>query len=192
VSKAYFQEIASDWDDMQQSFFSKNIREKAFNIAGIKAGKTAADIGAGTGYLTQGLLSNGLNVIAIDQSENMLNELKQKFSMKKIQNISLTCIVGEAENLPLEQNSVDYAFANMYLHHVEHPLTAIREMARIVKPGGKVVITDMDCHDFEFLENEHFDRWKGFEKNEIESWFRKVGLKNVQVLPTEEICSSES
>ena len=69
--------------------------------------------------------------------------------------------VGEAESLPIPDVAVDYAFANMYLHHVESPPEAIREMARILKPGGKLVITDLDEHRFEFLRTEHHDRYYG-------------------------------
>ena len=49
---------------------------------------------------------------------------------------------------------MDYVFANMYLHHVDLPQVAIEEMARVLKPGGKVIITDMDEHDFDFLRKE--------------------------------------
>lgn len=192
MSKEYFQKIASEWDDMQQSFFNQNIREKAFELANIHEGDTAADIGAGTGYITHELLSHGVNVVAIDQAENMINKLTQKFGGQNEKNPMLTCKVGEAENLPLEDNSVDYAFANMYLHHVEVPLKAIEEMTRIIKVGGKVVITDMDSHDYDFLEGEHHDRWKGFDRNDLRKWYEKAGLKNIQVISTEEKCSAES
>jgi len=71
--------------------------------------------------------------------------------------------------------------ANMYLHHVEEPLIAIKEMTRILRPGGKLVITDLDEHSFEFLKAEHHDRWMGFQREDVESWFIKAGLKNVVI-----------
>ncbi len=192
MSKEYFQEIASEWDNLQESFFSDKIREKAFNLAKINEGEIAADIGAGSGYVTEGLLSRGLNVIAIDQSENMLKEIIEKFHDKKREKVELICKVGEAENLPLKENTVHYTFANMYLHHVEKPINAIKEMVRVTKPGGKVVITDLDTHSYDFLETEHYDRWKGFERNDLKKWYLESGLINVQVVSTEETCSSES
>ncbi|MHA2031266.1 MAG: SAM-dependent methyltransferase, partial [Candidatus Kariarchaeaceae archaeon] len=66
------------------------------------------------------------------------------------------------------------------------------EMSRITRSGGKVVITDMDKHDFDFLEDEHYDRWKGFDRSDLQSWYKTSGLKNIQVLSTEEKCSTES
>ncbi len=84
--------------------------------------------------------------------------------------------VGKAKRLPSAYASVDYAFANMYLHHVEHPVIAIKEMARIVKPGGRVVITDLDEHTFEFLVAEQHDRWMGFKREDVKRWFEDAGL----------------
>lgn len=192
MSKEYFQEIAPEWDKLQESFFNDNIRNKAFKLANIREDELAADIGAGSGYLTEGLLSRGLNVIAIDQSENMIEELSEKFRLKKTKKYKLTCKVGKGENLPVGDNEVDYTFANMYLHHVEEPLLAIKEMTRITKSKGLVVITDLDSHDFNFLEAEHYDRWKGFERDDLKKWYKEAGLTNIQVIPTEETCSSTS
>lgn len=75
--------------------------------------------------------------------------------------------MGEAGSLPIPDETVDYAFANMYLHHVEDPPQAILEMARIIKPGGILVITDLDKHSNEFLRQEHNDRWMGFVRDDI-------------------------
>jgi SAM-dependent methyltransferase len=69
----------------------------------------------------------------------------------------------------------------MYLHHVESPLNAIKEMVRILKPGGKLFITDLDEHCFDFLKTEHHDRWMGFKREDIKNWLLTAGLKNVTV-----------
>lgn len=71
--------------------------------------------------------------------------------------------------------------ANMYLHHVDDPLAAVKEMARILKPGGKLVLTDLDEHNFEFLKSEHHDRWMGFKREDVKQWFMTAGLKNVAI-----------
>ncbi|MFA9560354.1 class I SAM-dependent methyltransferase [Evansella sp. AB-rgal1] len=134
------------------------VRDKAFEIAGIVRGQVAADIGAGTGFVTEGLISHGLRVIAVDESEAMLSHMKNRF----IGFDSIEYQIGESKTLPLDDASVDYVFANMYLHHVESPGLAIKEMARILKSGGKLVLTDLDEHQFDFLITDHHDRWMGF------------------------------
>ena len=96
------------------------------------------------------------------------------------------------ERIPLPDNSVDYAFANMYLHHVESPLEAIREMARITTFGGRGVITDLDAHTYEFLREKHHDRWMGFERDDITVWLKEAGLKEAGIDCIGEDCCDTS
>jgi ubiquinone/menaquinone biosynthesis C-methylase UbiE len=187
-SKQYFDEVASQWDKMRKSFFSESVREKAFAVADVRPGRLAADIGAGTGFITEGLINRGLQVIAVDQSEAMLAEMGRKFA--GVGRIDYR--LGEAERLPIPNDHVDYVFANMCLHHVESPLGAIREMARVLKPGGKLVITDLDEHPFDFLRDEHHDRWMGFRREDVGRWLVEAGLKNVVVGCVGENCCAQS
>ncbi len=187
-SKDYFEKVADRWDQMRRSFFSERVRKVAVARANVQAGKLAADIGAGTGFVTEELVKNGLRVIAVDQSEAMLDEMKKKFD--RIDTVEYR--IGEFGDLPIQNETIDYVFANMYLHHVDLPQVAIKEMARILKAGGKVVITDMDEHEYEFLRKEQHDRWLGFKREDIELWFLEAGLKNVKVECLEEDCCADS
>lgn len=187
-SKDYFEKVASQWDQMRQSFFSVKVRKVAVSKAGVQAGRLAADIGAGTGFITEELIQNNIRVIAVDQSESMLEEMKKKYG--RLDTVEYRR--GEFNNLPIQDDTVDYVFANMYLHHVDLPQVAIKEMARILKPGGKVVITDMDEHEFEFLRKEQHDRWMGFKREDVESWFIQAGLQDVKVECVEEECCADS
>jgi len=187
-SKKYFDDVASQWDKMRETFFSEAVREKAFSVAKIQPGELAADIGAGTGFITEGLIRNGMRVIVIDQSEKMIREMQKKFQ----DNARIDYRKGNAERLPVEDESVDYVFANMYLHHVETPSIAIKEMVRILKFGGKLIITDMDEHNFEFLKTEQYDRWMGFKREDVKRWFIEAGLKEVMVDCIGENCCAPS
>ncbi|MFC2165823.1 class I SAM-dependent methyltransferase, partial [Acidobacteriota bacterium] len=171
-----------------QSFFSDNVRDTALAIANVEAGKMAADLGAGTGFVTEGLVQAGLKVIAVDQSEAMLAEMKRKFAKVK----TIDYRVGESEKLPIEENTLDYVFCNMYLHHVESPKKSIIEMTRVLKSGGKVVITDMDEHVYDFLRKEQHDRWLGFKREDIEQWFVVAGLINIDIDCIGENCCADS
>lgn len=187
-SKKYFEKVASQWDQMRKGFFSDNVREKALGVANIKAGQLAADIGAGTGFITEGLMQKGLDVIAVDQSQAMLEEMKRKFHLFD----TIDYRIGESDHLPIQDGTVDAVFSNMYLHHVESPQEAIKEMARVLKTGGHIVITDMDEHGYEFLRDEHNDRWFGFKREDIARWFAEAGLQNVQIDCAGEDCCAES
>jgi ubiquinone/menaquinone biosynthesis C-methylase UbiE len=186
--EAYFEGVAREWDELRASFFSEAVRDRALTAAKVERNRIAADIGSGTGFMTEGLVRLGVRVIAIDQSEAMLEVLRNKFPS----NGALEPRRGYADDVPIADDAVDYAFANMYLHHVEGPPHAIREMARILKPGGKLVITDLDEHQFEFLRSEHHDRWMGFRRQDVQDWLRGAGLKGVAVESTGETCTSGS
>lgn len=186
-SKEYFDRIGSEWDQMQKRFFSSSVRETALSVASVTAGESAADIGAGTGFITEGLLELGLTVVAVDQSESMLAALRSKFPSKDVD-----CRIGSAELLPLDNESMDHVFANMYLHHVDDPPNAVVEMVRALKTGGKLVVTDLDTHDFEFLKIEQHDRWMGFERRDVERWFLDAGLIDVNVDCVGQSCCTTS
>ncbi len=187
-SKEYFDGVADAWDDMRKSFFPEAVRDRALDVADVKPGQLAADIGAGTGFMTEALLARGLEVVAVDQSQRMLEQMKQKFSTAG----HVQYRVGGDSNLGIDEESVDYVFANMYLHHVEDPPAAITAMTDILRPGGVLVITDVDEHDFEFLREEHNDRWLGFARDDVARWFREAGLHDVVVDCVGEDCCVES
>ncbi len=184
-SKQFFNEVAGDWDAMRAGFYSEGVREKALDRAGVRAGQLAADLGAGTGFVTEGLLRRGLRVVAVDQSEAMLAKMRTKFAGAADR---IDYRKGEAEELPLADQSVEHVFANMYLHHVGDPGRAIIEMARVLKPGGRLTITDVFEHPFEFLKTEHHDRWLGFRREALEEWLTAAGLHEVAVDDLGEEC----
>lgn len=188
-SKQYFEQVASRWDEMRAGLFPENVRRKAVEKAQLVAGEIAADLGAGTGFITEELLARGLSVIAVDQSPRMLEVLQRKFGVTG----RVETREGGADNLPIKAESVHAVLANMYLHHVNDPERAVREMVRILKPGGRVVITDLDKHELEFLRTEQHDRWMGFDRNDINAWFVQAGLVNVSVdCLNESCCASPS
>jgi ubiquinone/menaquinone biosynthesis C-methylase UbiE len=186
-SKDYFDQVAGEWDTMRTAFFSEAVREKAYAVAGVQAGQLAADIGAGSGFITEGLLQRGVGVISVDQSEAMLEEMRRKFP-----GAGLDLRLGDAESLPVADGSVEAVFANMYLHHVEHPAQAVAEMRRLLKPGGRLVITDLDEHNYEFLRTEQYDRWLGFKRQDVQAWLEGAGLVDVVVDCVGENCCADS
>jgi hypothetical protein len=81
---------------------------------------------------------------------------------------------------------------NMYLHHAPDPGAAILELARLLKPGGRLVITDLDEHAHTWLQDEHGDIWLGFQRQQVFNWFQNSGLVNVLLGDTQQRCSSQS
>ncbi len=187
-SKNYFETVAQDWDSMRSEFFPVAVREKAIAQMELKPDLQVADIGAGSGFITEGLANLAIQITAIDESESMLQVMAEKFKTQS----NIKYVVSESENIQIATNQLDYALANMYLHHVERPAVAISEIYRTLKPGGKLIITDLDKHNFDFLVTEQNDRWMGFERADIIQWFEAAGFKEVLVDCVNANCCADS
>jgi ubiquinone/menaquinone biosynthesis C-methylase UbiE len=186
-SRPYFDAVASDWDALRRGFFSERVREAALDALAPARGERAADVGAGTGFVTEALLGRGVAVIAVDESPRMLEVLRNKLGAKGVD-----CRVSSGLALPIETASVDYALANMYLHHVFSPAKAVAEMVRILRPGGRLAITDLDRHEFSFLREEHHDRWLGFSHTDLRRWLEVAGAIEIAVEPIGTTCECTS
>ncbi len=180
TTKEYFARVAGQWDQMRQEYFREEVREAAIARAGLTAEMVVADVGSGTGFVAAGLAPLVKEVICIDNAPEMLEVARRNL----VAFGNVTFHVAEGDSLPRAAGSVDAAFANMYLHHAPDPLAAIKEMARILRPDGMVIITDEDKHDNEWQRTEMADLWLGFERNQIDAWFRAAGLVEVRVEDT--------
>lgn len=185
--REYFESVAHKWDEMRRQFFGEGVRDAAIAAAAIDSSSFVADVGTGTGFIAEGALAAGARVIGIDSSDEMLAEARKRFGEQRFE-----ARTGDIESLPLKAGEVDAVFANMVLHHAPDPLRAIREMSRVLKPGGRLVITDADTHQHEWLRTEQHDRWLGFERTDIARWFAEVGLTDVKVTDTNQLCSPTS
>jgi ubiquinone/menaquinone biosynthesis C-methylase UbiE len=125
-------------------------------------------------------------VHVLDGSPAML-EVARK-NLARLDNLEFH--LADGLSLPLPDSSLDVAFANMYLHHCPDPLAALREILRTLRPGGRLVITDMDAHAHEWLRTEMHDLWLGFERDHIRAWFEAAGLVNVILDSTGQSCQS--
>jgi ubiquinone/menaquinone biosynthesis C-methylase UbiE len=186
-SADYFETVAQQWDGMRAGYFTEAVRDAAIAKAYLHPGMSVADVGAGTGFMAAGLAPQVQKVHVLDGSPAMLEMAKR--NLANFQNIEFHMADGLA--LPLPDNSQDTVFANMYLHHCPDPLAAIREVVRILRPGGRLVITDMDAHSYDWLRTEMADFWLGFERPQVREWFAQAGLVNLIVDCTGQSCQSE-
>lgn len=132
--QAFFERVAMDWDTMRLAYYDERVIEKMAEVAGIAAGSQIADVGTGTGFVAAGLAPRVKRVIGIDNASAMLRVARENLDALSVSNAEL--LVGDLAGLPLADNSVDAAFANMVLHHAIDPVAMLEEMARIVRPGG--------------------------------------------------------
>jgi arsenite methyltransferase len=188
ASSEYFQQVAGSWDQISAGYFGKPVRDAAIAKAYLRPEMRVADIGAGTGFVAAGLAPLVRQVYVVDGSEAMI-EVARK-NLAEFGNVEYH--VADGSSLPFEDGMLEAVFANMYLHHAPDPLAAIREMVRVLRPGGRLVITDMEEHPYIWLKDEMADVWQGFDRTQIRTWFQEAGLVNVIVDGTGQSCCAES
>jgi ArsR family transcriptional regulator len=138
-----------------------------------------ADLGCGDGYLTIEASRWASRVIAIDRSKPVLERARALARRRGVRNI--TWRQGEIERIPLRDGSVDLAILSQALHHAADPAAAIAEAARIVVPGGRVVVLDLREHDQEWVTERLGDRWRGFADAALARLLKQAGLSGVNV-----------
>lgn len=186
--KSYFRDVAGEWDRMREGYFTEEVRDAAIARAALHPEAIVADVGTGTGFMLAGLAPIVKKAYGFDSSPEMLEVARRNLSMAG--NVELR--VSEGSSLPLEDGSVVAAFANMYLHHAPDPAAAIAELARVIKPGGRLVITDLDAHEHAWMRVEMADVHLGFDRAQVEEWFRLAGLAGVSVESAKTSCCGSS
>ena len=187
-SSQYFQQVAGSWDQISAGYFGKALREAAIAKAYLRPEMAVADVGAGTGFMAAGLAPLVKRVYVVDGSPAMLEVAKK--NLGQFDNVEYH--QADGASLPFPDESLEAVFANMYLHHMPDPLAAIGEMVRVLVPGGRLVITDMDVHPYAWLKEEMADVWQGFDRQQMRAWFQDAGLVNVIVDCTGQSCCAES
>lgn len=140
---------------------------------------TIADLGAGEGLISQLLARRAEHVICVDNSPKMI-EFGRELA-KKNELTNLTYKLGDIESVPLEDASVDLALLSQALHHAQRPERAVAEAARILKPGGQLVVLDLLEHQFEQARELYADVWLGFSENRLYQILKDAGFCKIDV-----------
>ena len=137
------------------------------------------DLGAGEGTLSQLLAKNARKVIAIDNSPKMVEfggKLAKKHGFK-----NLEYRLGDIEDPPVDNNTVDLAILSQALHHAIHPQRAINAAHRILKRGGRIVVLDLLSHRFDKARELYADHWLGFSEVQLHQFLEKAGFRDIEV-----------
>jgi ArsR family transcriptional regulator len=136
-----------------------------------------ADLGAGEGTLSQLLAQRAKHVIAVDNSPRMVEFGTQLAREHGVANLEFR--LGDLEAPPIADASVDLALFSQALHHAQKPARAVAEAARILRPGGRLVILDLLRHDFEEARELYADVWLGFAEAEVEQFLKAAGFGGI-------------
>ena len=137
-----------------------------------------ADLGAGEGAFALLLAQRAKKVIAVDTSAKMIEVGREQALRHGVKNVEYR--LGDMEEIPIEDASVDLVFFSQSLHHALHPERALEGSWRILAPGGRVVILDLVKHRYEEAREVYADEWLGFSEAELEAMLEKAGFASVE------------
>jgi len=176
----YFRENAPRWDRIRSLYLGESAVEQAMlEAAGQGELGDLVDLGTGTGRLLEVFAPRLRGGIGIDQSHEMLNVARANLDARGLTNCQVRW--GDIYALPLPSCSADLVTLHHVLHFLGDPGAALREAARLLRPGGRLLVADFSPHELEYLRNEHAHRRLGFADEQVVQWCEAAGLSGTTV-----------
>jgi ArsR family transcriptional regulator len=169
---AFFSDVADDWDRLRGELFGAT-SDLQLLPALLDPDAVVGDLGCGSGRVAAALAPFVARVVGVDASPQMLAVARDR--VDRFGNVELRA--GTLEQLPLEDASLDLALVVHVLHHVGNPREAFAELARVLRPGARLVVADMLPHPFEEYRRTMGHVWLGFDRASIESGLAGAGLR---------------
>jgi ArsR family transcriptional regulator len=171
----YFQTVAESWDSIRSLHVSpQKVEARLLEIIGAEPVSELLDIGTGTGRILEILAPHVEHGVGVDLSSGMLAVARSNLERQGFSHLQVR--KGDMYRLPLAAGSIDLAIVHMVLHYSDDPLAVIREAARVLRPGGRLLLVDFAAHSEEQLRDEFNHHRLGFADDEINYWFQQCGL----------------
>ena len=174
-ARHYFAANAAAWDDLRTHHIPETeVEGKIATSIGERQIDLLVDLGTGTGRMLEIFAPRCARAIGFDISPEMLTIARSKLDSSALDHCQVR--QGDCANVPLEDGVADIVILHQVLHFLDDPAQAIAEAARILAPGGSVLIADFGPHDMENLREQHAHRRLGFSSEEIQSMLAQSGL----------------
>jgi ArsR family transcriptional regulator len=175
-SQEFFASAAGQWDRLRQDMFGRASHLQA--LPGLLDPEwIVGDLGCGTGQVAAALAPFVKQVIAVDRSSDMLDAARRR--VRDLPNVDVRR--GELEALPIVDAALDAATLLLVLHHLPDPVEALAEAARVLRPGGRLLISDMLQHDRETYRQQMGHVWLGFGEDTLQKMLGSAGFDQVRI-----------
>ncbi len=183
AAERYFERHASHWDELRSLHVGESEVEAAILRAldvGTAGGRPLGrliDIGTGTGRMVELLGPGAERAVGIDRSPEMLRMARGRIDVLASSGLAAELRQGDMYALPLEDNGADTIIIHQVLHYAQQPPAVIAEAARVLAPGGRLLIVDFAPHDREELRDRDAHARLGFADEAMLRWLKEAGLK---------------
>jgi ubiquinone/menaquinone biosynthesis C-methylase UbiE len=178
AAQAYFRSHAADWDRIRNLHVADEAVESAIRDAlADKPFRSLLDLGTGTGRMLELFGPEIERGLGLDLSLDMLLLARDRLERAGLRNCSVR--QGDIYDLPLANDSFDVVILHQVLHFLEDGGRAIREAARVLRPGGRLLVVDFALHEQEFLREQFAHRRLGFAPETVAQWISASGLEPV-------------
>ena len=168
--------MPSDWDRIRALHAGDEVVEAALrDVVGLKPVLALLDIGTGTGRMLELFAPLAGRAVGVDASAEMLAIARAHLEKAGIRNAMVR--QGDLFALPVEPGAYDLVIIHQVLHYLDDGARALREAARALRPGGRLVIVDFAPHDLEFMRGDFAHRRLGFPRETVEGWLAAAGLE---------------
>ncbi len=172
----YFADHAANWDEVRAMHVPEDKVEAAIlDAIGPGPFNALLDLGTGAGRVLEILAPRAARAVGVDQSPQMLSVARARLERAGLRNAQLR--QGDIYALPVEPDFYDLVVMHQVLHYLDDPLRAIREAARALRPGGRLLLVDFAPHEEESLRSAHAHRRLGFSAEEVTGFMASAGLE---------------
>ncbi len=180
VSEQFFADVANNRGQLSHEFLPSEPTEHALlRAVGAETFSHMVDLGTGSGRMLELFSSRVARGLGIDRSADMLRVARHKLAGDSHGHLSVE--LGSADATGLKDGSADLVTIHQVLHYLDEPSAVLAEAARILSPGGRLLIADFALHDRDTFRDDFAHRRLGFAQGELSDWLLEYGLSEPAV-----------